>query len=126
MLRPTLFGYEPSAGGQLAAQMRAQADSTAGGNQAQRDVRYLEDRFERLSLVTMAMWSLIQDKTQLTEADLLARVELIDLMDGETDGKAGRVGVTKCRQCSRAMNQRHRRCIYCGAERQVGSAFDQV
>ena len=40
----------------------------------------LEDRLERLALTCMAMWSLIQSETKLTEDDLLQRVKEIDLM----------------------------------------------
>ncbi|MEM6459921.1 MAG: hypothetical protein AAF710_11085, partial [Planctomycetota bacterium] len=76
--------------------------------------------------VCMAMWSLLQDKTDLTEADLLERVQTIDLMDGQADAKAGKAGVTRCAECDRPMNDRHLRCIYCGAERPAGSAFDRV
>ena len=92
---------------------------------AKRNVRQVEERVERLHLVCMAMWSLIQDKTDLTEQDLLKRVEEIDLMDGQADGKANRT-VSKCRECDRVMSPRHRHCLYCGAARLKRSAFDGV
>ena len=123
MIDSEMFGYSSDAG-----------DLTSGrtpyppGPQpaSDRGVQYLEDRFERLSLVCMAMWSLLQDKTNLTERDLLDRVQTIDLMDGQVDGKAGRVGVTRCGKCDRPMSARHLRCIYCGADKPAGSAFDRV
>lgn len=89
------------------------------------DLRYLEERVDRLSLICMAMWSLLQDKTKLTEEDLMERVKLLDLMDGQEDGKATRT-VSKCTKCSRPMNARHKRCIYCGHEKLVRSAFDRL
>ena len=89
-------------------------------------MQYLEDRFERLSLVCMAMWSLLQDKTNLTEQDLLDRVQAIDLMDGQRDAKAATAGVSRCRKCDRPMAARHLRCIYCGADKPAGSAFDRI
>ena len=89
------------------------------------ELRYLEDRVDRLSLICMAMWSLMRDKTDLTEQELMERVKLIDLMDGSADGKATRT-VSKCAACNRPMNPRHQKCIYCGSEKLVESAFDAV
>ena len=73
----------------------------------------------------MAMWSLIQDKTQLTEDDLLERVSMIDLMDGVEDGKASR-SIQKCHACNRVMSSRHRKCLYCGEKKLAQSAFDAI
>ena len=60
----------------------------------------LEDRLERLALICMAMWSLVQSETNLTEDDLFERVKEIDLMDGVTDGKITRQ-VAQCGSCRR-------------------------
>ena len=122
MLDSAMFGFpENAAASARGSAARAQSAASSAG----RDVRALEDRLERLSLVTMAMWSLLQDKTRLTEEDLLERVRTLDLMDGNPDGKAT-VTVSKCRKCDRTMAPRHRKCIYCGAARPVGSAFDTI
>ncbi|MEE9404864.1 MAG: hypothetical protein V3V20_08220 [Algisphaera sp.] len=115
MLDSEMFGYSHRA---------QQPQKSTQGNTA-REVRFLEDRFERLSLVCMAMWSLIQDQTNLTEDDLLERVKTIDLMDGREDGKAT-THVSNCKQCNRTMNRRHLKCLYCGADKAAGSAFDRV
>ncbi len=125
MINPLLFGYAASTtgGAAAAAGEAARARSTAGS--AKREVTNLEDRLDRLSLVCMAMWSLIQDKTKLTEDDLLERVKMIDLMDGVEDGKASR-SIQKCHACNRVMAQRHRKCLYCGAEKLAQSAFDTI
>lgn len=125
MIDGYMFGYNdtPGAASSYATSQAAAAASSAGA--ARRDLAHLEDRVERLALITMAMWSLIQDKTNLTEQDLLERVRTLDLMDGTADGKATR-GITKCHQCSRTLNARHLRCLYCGAEKPAGSAFDRL
>ena len=85
----------------------------------------LEDRIDRLTLVSMAMWSLLQDKTKLTEEDLLERVKTLDLMDGVADSKATRT-MQRCQKCNRPMSMRHQRCLYCGHEKLVQSAFDKL
>lgn len=83
----------------------------------------LEDRLDRLILVNMALWSLIREKTGLTEEDLLARVQQIDLADGQRDGKATRPPV-RCPECDRVMSPRHKRCLYCGTDKLDYTAFD--
>ncbi len=93
--------------------------------EATRDVSVIEDRLERMALICMAMWSLVQSRTDLTEDDLLDRIQKIDLLDGVPDGKITRQ-VTQCSQCNRPMSSRHQRCIYCGSDRLVASAFDTV
>ncbi len=124
MINPLMFGHDGS--GMAAASSAADAArATAAAGSAKRDVTNLEDRIERLSLVCMAMWSLIQDKTQLTEEDLLERVKMIDLMDGQEDGKASR-SIQKCRACNRVMSPRHRKCLYCGEKKLAQSAFDAI
>ena len=96
--------------------------------EAQRIARHAESfnrRLDGLALVCVAMWSLLKDKTGLTEEDLLERVRQIDLADGQQDGAARR-NVAKCPQCGRSMSSRHKRCLYCGAENLVYTAFDAV
>lgn len=124
MINPGMFGYGGlDTGGAFNRPRAAGAETSA--NAAKREVRHLEERLDRLSLVCMAMWSLLQDKAGVTEEQLLERVRAIDLMDGVEDGKATRT-ISKCAQCNRVMSPRHRRCLYCGAERLVQSAFDAL
>ena len=123
-MNPMIFGSTGmGVGSNVSASESARASSAA--RSAKRDVTLLEDRIERLSLVCMAMWSLIQDKTKLTEEDLMERVKMIDLMDGVEDGKAART-VQHCHACGRTMSPRHQKCLYCGAEKLAQSAFDRI
>ena len=121
MIDPVTFGYCPRS--EDASRQAAAAASRASS--VNRDNEHLEDRLERLSLVCMAMWSLLQDKTGVTEQQLLERVKTLDLMDGQPDGKATR-SVSRCQACGRVMSPRHLACMYCGEERLVTSAFDQI
>ena len=124
MVNPILFGGDDlGLAATHAARTAAGAHSAAQG--AQRGLDHLEDRLERLSLVCMAMWSLLQDKTDLKEQDLLDRVRTIDLMDGVEDAKATRT-IQKCASCGRTMSPRHRKCLYCGAAKFTDSAFDAI
>ncbi len=99
--------------------------SRVKGPEPANDPVLLEDRVDRLALICMAMWSLIQSETNLTEDDLLERVKQIDLTDGVADGKITR-HVARCGQCDRPVSSRHTRCIYCGSWQLVASAFDTI
>ncbi len=118
------FGLAESAQRDL-HQRRRTAAQRSDKSADRQTISNLEDRLDRLSLVCMAMWSLLQDKARLTEDDLLERVRTLDLMDGVADNKATR-SVSKCARCQRTMSSRHRRCLYCGFEQTAQSAFDNL
>lgn len=88
---------------------------------------YLEhsNRLDKLSLICEAMWSLVQERTGLTERDLLERVTELDLKDGVLDGKYTKPAVD-CPKCSSKMCRKFNRCLFCGEEYTEGSPFDTV
>ena len=85
--------------------------------------KQIEERLDRLVLVCTAMWELIQEKTSLSEEDLLAKVREVDLRDGAEDNKI-RGAIAQCPQCGRTMSPRHRRCLYCGNANLASRPFD--
>jgi hypothetical protein len=97
---------------------QAQDQAERSGSEARsavHAVQSLESRVNSLTLVNTALWSLLQERLGLSEEQLADRVKEIDLSDGRLDGKvAPTVGV--CSTCNRTMSERHRRCIYCGAD----------
>ena len=103
--------------------------SAAGGrssaNEAARTARDLQEQVEKLTLICMAMWSMVQDVFSFTEEDLMRRVRDLDLMDGNADGKITR-RIAKCPKCNRVMSPKHKRCLYCGFENLKSSTFDEV
>lgn len=99
--------------------------STPRNDASAEEIHQLNERLDKLTLINMAMWTLIQEVTKLTDVDLLERIKQIDLMDGKEDGKITRQ-VAKCSSCHRVMNQRHEHCLYCGHERLIISAFDKI
>jgi hypothetical protein len=94
------------------AQDRAERGHSEAKSVGQR-MEMLEDRVDTLTLVNMALWSLMQDRLGLTEDELAARVQRIDLRDGRADGKVA-PSVGTCSACKRTMSARHRHCMYCG------------
>jgi hypothetical protein len=106
----------------------AKADASIASAQAKnaRHVVYaLENRIDKLTLICQSMWSLIQDKTDLTETDLLKRVTDIDLQDGKLDGKYARP-IVKCKKCDSAISHQFRKCLFCGEEYTEGDVFSTV
>jgi len=90
-------------------------------------LRDLRDKVEKLVLVNMAMWSLLEEKSGLTQEQLMERVRRIDLSDGQLDGKVRPPKtVQRCPNCGRTMSTRHGRCLYCGAENLSAEPFDGV
>jgi len=117
-------GAGESAGERMRTDMAAR-DAAGRAREAQSEAMFLEKRLDKLTLICMALWSLLSEKCQLSEEDLMERVKTIDLMDGEADGKLKRQ-VAKCAKCGRVMSPRHARCLYCGADRLQITAFDDV
>jgi hypothetical protein len=103
------------------AQMRAD-DATKAARRGEDRVATLERRIDALVLASVAMWSVLEEKLGVTEAELSARMREIDLKDGKLDGKLAGM-VSACPSCGRVMSVRHPRCVYCGAEGLVKSAF---
>ncbi len=88
-------------------------------------VQHFQNRIDRLVLITMAMWSLLKEKTNMTDDDLIERIKQIDLSDGVLDGKV-RQEVVRCPQCGRIMSNKHKSCLYCGFMKEGKDAFDAV
>lgn len=106
----------------------AEADAALGTRKAEsveRRLEHLEERVNRLSMLNLALWSLLEEKAGLTEEELLNRVQEIDLRDGKLDGKV-QSGIIECPQCHRPLSQRHRKCMYCEYEFSGGHAFEDV
>jgi hypothetical protein len=103
----------------------AKFDAKQARVKAQRIQMELNARLDRLALVCQAIWELLQEASHVTEEELIRKVEELDLRDGKRDGKFVRK-VQKCTGCSRVMNTRHPKCLYCGEERLIESAFDGI
>ena len=88
--------------------------ATSQANRATERSVEVELEMERLQLVTQAMWEFLRERTEITDADLEAKIQEIDLRDGQSDGKMARQ-IAICGHCHRKTGVRaHRRCFYCG------------
>ena len=76
-------------------------------------VEYLEDKIDRLTLITQALWEILQTKVGIEESELTALIEEIDLRDGKLDGKLSKTP-QKCSKCNQSVSVKTNVCFYCG------------
>ncbi len=109
-----LFGYSGFATSSVAAAASADAQrASSKAGQAEIRVRELEESLGKTMLICESLWELLRDKTGLTQDDLYAKLQEVDLRDGLLDGK-NKSRTQVCCKCHRATSQRHARCMYCG------------
>ena len=106
------WGYHSHRVAHDASDTANQAERTA--RDAKTEIRDLRTAVDRLLLVNRAIWEIVAEATELTDADLVEKVNEIDLRDGALDGKLT-TRVRECPQCGRTMYKGHRQCLYCGA-----------
>lgn len=70
---------------------------------------------EKLFMLTEALWTILKEKHGCTDAELVQRVQEIDLRDGKLDGKVTKV-IPDCPKCGRKLMGKRPVCLYCGAE----------
>lgn len=97
----------------------AAADASAARSEARgarMDAREVNDQLDRTLMACEAMWSILRDKLGVTDEELMARVNELDLSDGKLDGRIRRTSVVQCSNCQRTVSTRFVRCTYCGQE----------
>ncbi|MCP4645520.1 MAG: hypothetical protein GY851_34065 [bacterium] len=108
------FSYRGCTGMVMQANSNAASARTKADQQSFR-VEELERRVDRLGLACQALWEILREQTEITDDELMSRMEEIDLRDGKADGKIG-AEVLACPTCGRHLNSRNPTCIYCGTE----------
>jgi len=89
------------------------ADAFRRADQVRRDVDRSQATIDALALSCAAMWELLSEKLGVTDQELMAKIEEIDLRDGKLNGKMANVTL-ECPDCGRSNNSKRVRCIYCG------------
>lgn len=85
------------------------------GDKLHREIQRLDGKIEGLALVCEALWELLRENTQLTNADIRNKIHEIDIRDGRADGRITGQPYD-CRSCHRPVHTNHSRCIWCGVE----------
>ncbi len=85
-----------------------------------------EDRFERLLLLSEAMWELAAPLLALTDDHLGAKMAEIDGRSGAVDGHRSR-SARPCESCSAAVPPGRAACMFCGLTQSASpDPFDVV
>lgn len=85
----------------------------------EREYLQLTERMDRMVLLVHAMWSLLEEKTSVTDADLLRR-----LSEMEAASQQPREPI-RC-SCGAAVNRRLHRCLFCGKEYKGAEPFETL
>ena len=102
----------------------ARAEQSAmTADEARARVLALEARVNKLALVNQALFELIAQRAGMTEADLINKVNEIDLRDGRLDGRPHEETPVTCERCGRSYSRRHNHCFYCGHVNAMATAF---
>lgn len=82
-------------------------------------IRALEQRYAQLRLVSMAMWNILKERMQVTDAELIQHVEA--LRGGSSEQLPP--GLVECPKCKRRIPARSQTCLYCGAQTSSAGSF---
>lgn len=74
----------------------------------------LDGRQHRMALLLQAMVDLLEAQGLLSQRQLVARAQAIDLSDGVADGRQIRQVSLRCGHCGRVNLGKRQRCLYCG------------
>ena len=81
----------------------------------ERRLSSLERRLEQMQLQLTAVQELLQEKLNVSDRELTAKLREIDLRDGSHDGVMGPPTERHCNSCGRSVGSRNSRCLYCGS-----------
>ena len=94
-------------------------DAGAREQAALRVATEMEQKIDRLALICRAMFELMPG---ISEEQLKAKIQEIDLRDGQADGRMTPRG-KRCPKCDAMMSPKFGRCLFCGHKDDEASAF---
>lgn len=109
-----VIGY--AAGSQTASRAASLARdaAVADGTLATNRIEDTNERIDSLAMIVRAMWALLEEQG-LTQEQLIAKIDELDLLDGIDDGQMRR-GPVDCPECDSKVAPGLTKCQYCGAE----------
>ena len=78
-------------------------------------LQQLERRVEALALACQSLWEIASAELNVTEQQLLEKMQEVDLRDGKADGRMS-AHAHQCSECGRNSNSQRTTCLYCGAD----------
>jgi len=84
-------------------------------NDIQGDLAALEQKFDRIALMTIALTEIVQERLGIESKEVEAKLREIDERDGKLDGRLSPPKSLKtCPVCSRINGGTRTNCLYCG------------
>jgi len=105
--------------GRLDEKLERTQSASAVDIATQRANLHLADRVEALALFSQALFELLQETSGVSEERLRAKINEIDLRDGQADGRMT-PKPKKCPKCDAMISPRFRRCLFCGYQDESG------
>jgi len=88
-------------------------------------LRVLEQRYDRMRMVNIALWGLLKKRLNLTDDDLKSALEIVDTHLGSSDGRlTPKATLVNCPHCSHPIKDGSLVCIWCGYKLRGGDAFN--
>jgi hypothetical protein len=109
-----MYGYDAFGRAWQATGGSVSGGGSSDGRRALSHSEALEARCDRLAVLCEAMWTLLRDQLNLTDEQLLDRINEVDLTDGRLDGKVERGSAITCHKCNRNVARKFAKCMYCG------------
>jgi len=88
--------------------------SSARNSEAMKSVEEMKGQIERLLLITEALWKILKEQHGFSDEELIKQIALIDLADGNLDGRKAPTPPQPCPHCQRMLVKHRPRCLYCG------------
>lgn len=109
-----VLGYSAGQGTASRAASLARSAAVADGTHHTNRIEDLNERIDRLAMIIRALWALLEEQG-LTADQLTAKIEELDMGDGELDGQVRHQPVD-CPKCDSKVAPGLKMCQYCGAE----------
>ena len=92
---------------------RAELGAKRTADRTSRAQDMLEEKVESLALTCQALFEILAERSGVTQEQLDAKIEEIDMRDGVRDGKLRQKPMV-CNDCGRHTSRKRKRCMYCG------------
>ena len=73
----------------------------------------LEEKVDKLALISCAMFELMQESSGISEDQLRKKIVEVDLRDGQVDNRMT-ARAKKCPKCEAMISPKFGRCLFCG------------
>lgn len=102
-----------------------QQSSMNAGDTASAGSEGLQSQVDTLILANQAMWEILAGRLDVSEGELVKKMNEIDLRDGKLDGKITKqaVNAINCPDCGHKIAKKRANCYWCGTKLQGESLF---